>query len=148
MDFSNTSDILAAIAIFVSIGSAAYQWYLDSHMNKINLEADNFRTLFSKHLLYDLPIARTYLRFVNGQLIDTDLLLDEINHIRQDALYFMYSDIDFYTDIKIKLQEFEDYLINTSNEILTPHDENQVLDEIQKKLETIYTTFNNKYIGN
>lgn len=148
MDFSNTSDILAAIAIVVSIGSAAYQWYLDSHMNKINLEADNFRTLFSKHLLYDLPIARTYLRFVNGQLIDTDLLLDEINHIRQDALYFMYSDIDFYTDIKIKLQEFEDYLINTSNEILTPHDENQVLDEIQKKLETIYTTFNNKYIGN
>lgn len=148
MDFSNTSDVLAAIAIIVSLASAAYQWYLDSHMNQINLEADNFRTLFSKHLLYDLPIARTYIRFDNGKLVDIDLLLDEINYIRQDALYFMYSDIDFYTDIKIKLQDFENYLINTSNETLNPEEEKQVLKEIQLKLEIIYSTFNNKYIGN
>ncbi len=147
MDFSNTSDILSLIAIIVSLVSAAYQWNLDIHMNKVNLEADSFKILFSKHLLYDLPIARTYLRFDNDRLVDTDLLLDEINLIRQDALYFMYSDKDFYTDIKIKLQDFEDYLINTENESLNQDKQEEVFKEISNKLEMIYKTFNDKYIG-
>lgn len=60
MDFSDTSDVLSAIAIIVSLGSAAYQWYLDTRMNKINLEADYFKTLYSEHLLYKIPKATVY----------------------------------------------------------------------------------------
>ena len=63
MDFSNTSDVLALIAIIVALGSAAFQWYLDTHMNKVNLEADYFRALYSEHLLYKLPQARKYINF-------------------------------------------------------------------------------------
>ncbi len=72
----STSDILSLIAIIVSLGSAAYQWYLDSHMNQVNLESEYFKSLYSKHLLYDLPIARKYIRFDQNKLVDIDLLID------------------------------------------------------------------------
>ena len=149
MDFSNTSDILAGIAIIVSIASAAYQWYLDSHMNKVNLEADDFRTLYSKHLLYELPKAWMYIRFKNGKLVDIENTLIELNAIRKDSLYFLYADKDFYTDIKIELQNLENFLIETAEEKLESQEEQQnVLNQIHSRLEMIYKIFNSKYIGN
>lgn len=96
MDFSDTSDILAAIAIIVSLGSAAYQWYLDSHMNRVNLEADYFKELYMEHLLYDLPKARKYIRITNKKLVDFDKMIDELRTIRQNSLYFLYADKNFY----------------------------------------------------
>ena len=82
----DTSDVLALIAIVVSIGSAFFQWYMDSHINKVNLEADYFKELYSKHLLYELPRARGYIRFDNNKLVDFDKLLDELSEIRQNSL--------------------------------------------------------------
>lgn len=147
MDFSNTSDVLAAIAIVVSLVSAAYQWYLDTRMNKINLEADYFKTLYSEHLLYKLPKARACMRFSNGKLTDIDRILDELNAIRQDSLYFMFADNDFYTDIKIELRALEDYLVEEGERILSQEEQEKVWEIIQIKLETIYKVFNCKYTG-
>lgn len=143
----STSDILALIAIIVSLGSAAYQWYLDSHMNQVNLESEYFKSLYSKHLLYDLPIARKYIRFDQNKLVDIDLLIDELNSIRNDSLFFKYADIDFYTDAKIVLQQLEDYLIDSSQRVLTDEEQKTVLEQIEIKLKSVYRTFGNKYIG-
>lgn len=148
MDFSNTSDVLALIAIIVALGSAAFQWYLDTHMNKVNLEADYFRALYSEHLLYKLPKARKYINFENKKLVHVDMFLEELNAIRQNSLYFMYADIDFFTDIKIELQKLEDYLIDTGNQIVDEEEQEDVFVQIQYMLEGIYKLFNNKYIGN
>ncbi len=143
----STSDILSLIAIIVSLGSAAYQWYLDSHMNQVNLESEYFKSLYSKHLLYDLPIARKYIRFDQNKLVDIDLLIDELNSIRNDSLFFKYADIDFYTDAKIVLQQLEDYLIDSSQRVLTDEEQKTVLEQIEIKLKSVYRTFGNKYIG-
>lgn len=145
---NNTSDVLAAIAIVVSLGSAAYQWYLDSRINKINLEADYFKTLYSQHLLYELPKARAYMRFSNGRLKDIDALIGELNKIRQDSLYFMYADKDFYTDIKIALGNLEDYLVKMGEESLNEEEQTEVFEQVQRKLEDIYKIFNDKFVGN
>ena len=143
----STSDILSLIAIIVSLGSAAYQWYLDSHMNQVNLESEYFKSLYSKHLLYDLPIARKYIRFDQNKLVDIDLLIDQLNSIRNDSLFFKYADIDFYTDAKIVLQQLEDYLIDSSQRVLTDEEQKTVLEQIEIKLKSVYRTFGNKYIG-
>lgn len=143
----STSDILSIIAIVVSLGSAAYQWYLDSHMNKVNLESEYFKALYSKHLLYDLPIARKYIRFSGNSLVDIDLLIDELNSIRNDSLYFKYADFDFYNDAKIVLQQLEDYLIDASQRIVNAEEQKIILEQIEIKLGSIYKVFGNKYIG-
>lgn len=148
MDFSDTSDVLSAIAIIVSLGSAAYQWYLDTRMNKINLEADYFKTLYSEHLLYKIPKARAYIHFQNGKLCDIDSMLDALNAVRQDSLYFMFTDYDFYTNIKIQLQNLEDFLVEKAEKELDIDEQERVLRQIEIKLEIIYKIFNDKYVGN
>ena len=147
MNFNNTSDVLSAIAIIVSICSAGYQWYLDSHMNRVNLEAEYFRELYMESLLYCLPESRKYIRFHEKKLVDIDKMLKELNAIRQKSLYFLYSDPDFYNCVKSTTQDLEDYLIQTSQKIIESEDEKDVLQTIQNKIETIYKTLNRKYIG-
>lgn len=147
MDFTNTSDVLSAIAIIVSIVSAAYQWYLDTHMNKVNLEADYFKTLYSEHLLHDLPKARSYISFRKNKLVGIDPLIDELNAIRQESLYFLYADKDFYTDAKLVLRDLEDYLIKVGNQNTPLESQAAVMAQIQRRLENIYKIFNDKYIG-
>lgn len=147
MNFEDTSDVLSAIAIVVSICSAAYQWYLDSHMNRTNLEAEYFRNLYMKSLLYHLPASRKYIRFSRKRLVDFDEMVKELNTIRQNSLYFLYSDPNFYDCIKKATQDLEDYLIESSQKNIEVEDEMNVLQTIQQKIEEIYKILNNKYIG-
>jgi len=90
-----------------------------------------------------------YIRFKNGKLVDIENTLIELNAIRKDSLYFLYADKDFYTDIKIELQNLENFLIETAEEKLESQEEQQnVLNQIHSRLEMIYKIFNSKYIGN
>lgn len=139
-----TSDILAFIAIVISVVSMQFT----KHTNKVNLEADYFKTLYSQHLLYDLPRARRYLRFHENRLVDYGQLLDEIEGIIGDSLYFRYADRDFYENAKNFLQNLEDYLIEMGEKNLNGTEQENVSTEIQVKLERIYELFNDKFIGN
>ena len=144
----DTSDVLALIAIVVSIGSAFFQWYMDSHINKVNLEADYFKELYSKHLLYEIPRARGYIRFDNNKLVDFDKLLDELSEIRQNSLYFSYADSDFYLDVKNALQGLEDYLIEISSREFKGKQQDDIKKQIQTELQKIYKLFNSKSQSN
>lgn len=141
------SDILSIIAIIVSGGLAIHQWRRDSHANLVNLEADYFKELYMEHLLHQLPRARTYLHFQNGILKDIDNLLDELNAIRNDSLYFMYVDSEFYQQLKCKLQELEDYIIVVSDQYIEKDNHQEVFDNIQMHLEELYKILSNKYHG-
>lgn len=141
------SDILSLLAIIISIASVFYQWRNDVKLNTINLEAEYFKEIYEKHLLYDLPSARKYLYFHGNKLEGYEKLMDELNTIRNDSLYFLYSDNRFYDELKFVLQELEDYLGNCANQELSIPNQEVVMEGIQEKMETIYDTIIQKYHG-
>ena len=142
------SDILALIAIILSIGTALYQWKRESHFNKVNLEAEYFRDLYKEHLLTSLPKKRLLLHFEDGILCDMDDFLNELNSIRQNSLYFYYVDTKFYMELKSILQNLEDYLIECGNQvIIDKENQDAVFQEIQEKLKDLYDLLMKKYYG-
>lgn len=147
MNLSNPSDVLSLIAIIVAIGSAIYQLRHETQVNTINLEADYFKELYMTHLLRLLPKTRTYLRFDKGTLMDIDRMIDELNAIRNDSLYFMYVDSSFYEKLKMYLQDLEDFLIITSNQSIVGPNQEEVFKDIEIKLEDIYELLSKKYHG-
>lgn len=144
---SNTSDIIAIIAILVSLWTAIKQWRNDLHVNKINLEADYFKELYSKLLLYELPKARRYLLFSEGKLCYIDRLIDELNNIRQNSVYFLYMDEEFYEKLKATLSELEDYLFTCSEQVITDENQQVVMEEIQERIKSVYGILSKKFYG-
>ena len=142
------SDYIAIIAILVSIATAIKQWHHDIHMNRMNLEADYFKELYSEHLLHELPKVRKYLYCRDGKLSDVDPLVNELNRIRQDSLYFYYMDNAFYLKLKKSLSDLEDYLYTCSEQEIDDYtNQTVVMDEIQNKLTNIYKILSKKYHG-
>lgn len=143
----DTSDVLSVIAIVIAILSAVYQWRNDMKLNTINLEAEYFKKIYEEHLLYKLPQARKYIFFQGNRLKDYEKLMDELNEIRNASLYFLYSDKKFYDELKLVLQDLEDYLGNCGNQEITDGNQEIVLKEIQEKIQEIYSTIIRKYHG-
>lgn len=141
------TDVLAIVAIIISIFSVYYQWRNDLKLNSVNLEAEYFQKIYEKHLLYELPQARKYIFFQNNRLKDYDKLMDELNAIRNDSLYFLYSDKQFYEELKFALQDLEDFLGNCGNKEFTTENQQVILDEIQVKIEEIYNIIIKRYHG-
>lgn len=141
------SDIIAIIAIVVSITSVLYQWKKDLKLNAVNLEAEYFQKIYERHLLSELPKARKYIFFSNNKLKDYDKLMDELNAIRNDSLYFMYSDKKYYENLKNALQELEDYLGNCGNKEFSKENQDVIFNDIQEKIEEIYNIIISKYHG-
>lgn len=144
----DTSDIVAIIAILVSLGTAIKQWCNDLHVNKVNLESDYFKELYTEILLYEIPKARSYLIFIDGELCYIDNLINELNNIRQRSIYFLYMDEPFYENLKYALRDLEDYLFTCSEQVIND-DENQqvVMDEIQLKIKSVYEILSKKFYG-
>lgn len=144
----STSDILAALAILISIITAMKQWRNDIKMNRINLEAEYFKQIYSEHLLKKLPKARGYVQFKSNGVLLVDDMTDELNMIRQDSIYFFYADNKFYEKLKSGLGELEDYLVACSNQIISDTSiQKTVMQEIEDKLNIIYDILTRKYYG-
>ncbi len=141
------SDFLAALAIIISIGCAIWQWQHDLRINAVNLEAEYFHKIYEQHLLYEIPNARKYVFFRNNRLQGYEVLINELNGIRNDSLYFLYSDKNFYEKLKSVLWELEVYLGTCANQELTGSNQELVMSEIQEKIENIYDTIIRKYHG-
>ena len=130
------SDAIAFLAILVSFGTVIYQMINDRKLNAINLEAEYFKEIYSKYLLYEIPNKRKKIKFTNNRLDGQKELMQVLNKIRQDSIYFLYSDKRFFENIKIATQDLEDYLANCANTTFSLENQKVVFDEIQEKLES------------
>lgn len=140
--------ILSIIAIIISLSVAIVEYIRDYRISKTSLEADYFREIFMKHLIYNIPNARKYIRFDrNKKLKDTKNLRDELNKLRQDSLYFMYNDITFYDLIKNKSQDLENYLTSNEDKTFIGEEQTSVFNYIQESLISLYKIINDKYLG-
>ncbi|WP_277407885.1 hypothetical protein [Lacrimispora xylanisolvens] len=96
-----TSAAIAFISMLITIVLFYFNYRQVSNLNNVSLNSKYFEKIFDKHLIDLIPNTRKYIRFQNDKLVDTSKLVDELSKLRVDALYFKYSNKEFYSSIKV-----------------------------------------------
>lgn len=140
--------IISIISLFVGIGIAIYEVIENRRINNISLESVYFDSLYKDFLLKQIPIARTKIIFdKDSKLSDTDELIDILNEMRNNSLYFRYVDKDFYDKIKELLQDLEDFIMSSSDKKIAGEDQTDFFKTMQDKISAIYELMLSKYKG-
>lgn len=141
--------LLSLAAIVVSIVVALSEHDLNLKINRINLAATYFDEIYKEHLVYKIPKARRYLRFgLNNKPKDTQYLIDELNDIRKESLYFCYVNPKFYNGLVDKLRKLEDYLIVSEDKTFLGDQQLNFFKQVHYYINEIYKHITAEYVGN
>lgn len=142
----NIGSVLSVLAIVVSIIAIIMQWYNSWKSRKINLEAEYFSKIYQEYLVEKVPKARLMICYNNCILGGVDELIQVLNDMRRDSLFFKYQDAKFYQNICKELQKLEDKLVKKSGKM---SDEEYVMfvTELNGDIEMIYDIINRRYLG-
>lgn len=143
MEWDNVISICAAVVALLSAIDAHRQNY---KINRINLQSGYLDQIYKEHLIYRIPESRKYIEFLHDRLSGTDQLVDELNSIRRDSLYFYFNNKKFFDKLKKKLQWLENYLMEREGKFYTPNEQKHIYITIQKRLEDIYACINDLYL--
>ena len=138
--------VLSLIAIIVAIGVAIFEWFWNRSIHREDLEAELYKNIFEEYLIKRIPKARNYF-YYNGKMLDgTDKLVDVLNNLRRDILFFKFWDNTYYEELRKKLQDLEDQLVMctkpmNSDELVEFHN------SVDQKLQCIFQMIMRKYIG-
>ncbi len=142
------SVIVSILAIIVAAGVAALQYSSNKKDKQVALEAEYFRSIYSEHLLRNIPAARQEIIFDSTfQLSGCDKLLDELNEIRRDSAYFQYQDPPFYKLLKEHLQSLENFITEALNHKHMGEDQTGFNNKVCDGLTLIYRTISKRYYG-
>ena len=140
--------IISILAFALSICVAIAESKRDYKITKISVEFEFYREIYKDHLIKKIPEARRYMWISkDGFLKDAQPLIDELNEIRRDSLYFLYNNKTFYCKLKGKLQKLEDYLIQSETKVLIGEDHTAFLGSVQDQLNGIYELISQAYCG-
>lgn len=140
--------IVAVGALVVSIVVAFKDNKRELKINQINLEAEYYREIYKEHLVRGIPNARKYMGFTaDSKFRDTKELRDELNTIRQDSLYFLYANKEYYTGLRKITQDLEDFLLNSEDKKFEGEERTELLKEIQIKIRRLYKYISDNYLG-
>lgn len=147
-----TADTIIALAALIisviSIVISCFSLHQDKKLNSQNLQAIYFKELFQEYLINKIPEAALKLNFDNrGKLEPT---YREINKVMmgmiKGARYFVFADLDFYSELKIKTQNLEDELAMLSNQtVMDKKAQEQGIIHINKLISEIVEFINKKY---
>lgn len=138
---------LSIIAIVISVITIGFEFFGGQRINRINLEAHFFEIIYNEYLLEKLPNARNKVVYNNHMVTGTEELVDVLNNIRRNSIFFKYRDKKFYDNVCNHLQNFEDELVKKSDRKL---EEEQYIDFVKclnNSLEEIYDIIITKYTG-
>lgn len=140
------SDTLSIIAIVISVITLLFEFYRDVKLNKTNLKSEYFKELYFKLLLEEIPQERNNLFFnPQGYLIHYRNFVELFNLILEKSMYYKYTDSKYYTELKNSVQELEDYVLETANKSFNKKLHSGILDDIDEKVENIFSILTNKY---
>lgn len=111
------------------------------------MNARIYNEIFDEFLIERIPKARTYLRFENNKLVDSEQLSDTLTDLLNTILYFRYADKEFYELLHTQIQDIEDFVLECGNKQSVQEEQGRAFDQIQYKLEMLYKTVNDNYIG-
>ena len=137
------SDILATVSLLISFGATVYVSVVSNRQNKKNLDSVYFNELFKKYLLKKIPYARTNIEVINQNLIGSNELLQVLRDIKKDAVYYSFCDQKFHNKLRIGIEELENYI--NSNEMQSVVNKQLFMDELEVKINKIYSVCGEKY---
>lgn len=140
--------VLSFFAIIISIGTVIFEYIRELKFNRTNLEAIYYTDIYKEHLVYGIPNARKYIKIdINNQLIGTDKLINELQKLRQDSLYFQYSNIKFYEELCKATQTLEDFLVENTSKFYEGEEQTKIYNYIQNGLNEVYRVISSGYLG-
>ncbi len=141
--------ICSILAVIISIVTIVVDYARDMRINTINLNSVYFDEIFKEHLIYKLPQSRRTLTISSsGKLNGTQNLINELNQIRKDSLYFCYADNEFYKGLWDRLTSLEDYIVCSEMENFSEDVKKQnFYYKIQISINDIYRYINSKQFG-
>jgi hypothetical protein len=140
---------ISFLALIVSIIAIFIESKRENRLNGVNLEGEYYRDIYKEALVYKIPKARGFIGFDEGsRLVGTEALIQELQNLRTDSLYFQYSRKDFFDELNKKIQKLEDYLVsNTKNRVFLGESQQDALEEIRHGIEDIYKLISDAYLG-
>lgn len=140
--------ILSIIAIVVSIVVGVIQHSREKKINNTNLESIYLNDIYKEYLINYIPTSR---RFINinptGEVSGAEKLIEVLQDIRRDSVYYLYNDEQFYVELTLQCQKLEDYLTLESAKIFQGEQHIEFYKVIQEELKRIYEIISKKYVG-
>lgn len=143
-----TSLIISIAAFLVSIISIIVSFRQNKAITTLNLQSRYFEKIFDKYLIKEIPKARTYIRYSNNRLADADKLIDALDNVKSDSLYFKYNNKKFYEKLTASIDDLGAFLSKCSN--IEESDQDKQASNILKigeKITTIYKIIYTYSIG-
>ena len=129
-----------------------FTWYVsekaDKKKNETNLESIFYVEIFKDYLITNLPKARMNI-FIdcNGHMKEYDNLCEVLLDMKKKAAYFQYRNPNFYEKLKAKLNVLEDLLVSTEGRSFKGRETNRLLEDIDSKIEDIYSYIIKSYFN-
>lgn len=138
--------VISICAFIVSVFVPIFEFLWNQKMNKHNLEAEYFRDMYGEIMYQKIPTALEYFHFDGNKISGTDSMLDVLREIRVRSLYFKVADETFFNKLKSAVQDLEDYIVKTPDE-MTTQQFTTFYAIVTQKIDVIYMSMSNKYIG-
>ena len=127
-----TALIISIFSLLFSTAIAVYEIIENRKINDISLESEYFDYLFKELLLKEIPKSRAKISFdMNSSLINTEDLVNTLNEIRHSALYFQYTDTDFFNHLKTALRDLEDYLVQSDGKQMVGEEQTELFNNVK-----------------
>ncbi len=138
--------ILSIVAIFISIIIPLFQHFWNKKMHSDDLEAEFYKDIFKEYLIKRIPEARIRIHYNNNKLDGTNRLIDVLNNLRRDILFFRFNDRTYYDELCKLLQKLEDKLVNRTGN-MNDSEYIKFYEEVDKDIHSIYEVIMKKYAG-
>ena len=140
---SDTSDVIAFIALITSFITAVWGFKASSKLNKINLKANIFDAIF-----WDLLFKKYVPLFnkINEWQIsskDLDKLENFIIELKQKLDIYKLINKKFYENLIILTKDLDDFIVSVNENNLTRKEKKKINDLIKK----IYSIFLEEYLN-
>lgn len=139
--------IISILAIGGSFFTVFWQGRQNASRQKIDLESVFYKDIYWDYLIKKIPESRDFVKHngVENRITGTDNIIDDLNNIRRDSLFFKFTDENFYEEICEKLQNLEDKYVKADKMILAKYDQFNI--EVDQMLTEIYDIITSKYTG-
>ena len=140
--------IISIVSLLFSTAIAICEIKENRKINDISLESEYFDYLFKELLLKEIPKSRAQISFDRESiLIDTEALVTTLNEIRHSALYFQYTDTEFFNQLKTALRNLEDYLIQSDGKQMIGEEQTEFFNTVKDGIIKIYDIMKKKQLG-
>ncbi|MCH5250573.1 MAG: hypothetical protein J1E98_11595 [Lachnospiraceae bacterium] len=143
----NIELVISIIALMISVGSSVFEYFWNRHISRKNAETEIYKDIFIEYLIKKIPEARNKIHYGNEILSDIDDLVNVLNDLRRDILFFKFSDNCFYRELYKKLQKLEDKLVTISGKKIDADEFADFHKGLDEDIHNIYNFIMKKYIG-